>query len=131
LAARLHPDFAWGHVALARLLIQKENWERARETLEVAEELESDRWDIHFLHGIFAFHDGFPEEAVAQFRQALTIHPENGETHFRLANVLEAVGELRGAREHFRACVRFGSSDASVDEARRRIARINERIGTE
>lgn len=131
LAARLHPDFAWGQLRLARALLEAHQIEQAREALRIASELAPDRWDVHGLQGVFALRDDRPEAAAVHLKKALAANPESASSHFFLAAALLRQGHPEQAREHYRACLRHGPTPQIAGEARRAIAHINEQIGSD
>ena len=131
LAAKLHPDFAWGQLALVSALCGAEKWDEARKALDVALRLEPERWDAYLLQGTFAGHDGNFETAAGYLRKALELNPENAESHYYLGFALGEQGKLKEAREEFRACLRYKPEPEKAENARRTIAQINELIGVE
>ncbi len=131
LAAKLHPDFAWGQLALVRALCGAEKWDEARIALDVALRLEPDRWDAYVLQGIFAHHDGNLEAAAGFLRKALALNPESARAHFGLASALGEQSKLKEARNEFRACLRYKPESEMAEDARRAIVQINELIGVE
>jgi len=131
LAVKLHPDFAWGQLALVSALYGAENWEEARKALEVAVGLESERWDIYLMQGVLADRDGNLEAAVGYLRKALDLNPEDADSHYYLASTLLRQVKLEEARKHYRACLRYKPEPDIAESARYEIAQINEAIGDE
>ena len=131
LAAKLHPDSAWGQLRLFRALSKAEKWDEARVVLDMALRLEPNRWDVHLYRGAMADHDGDLEAALGYVQKALELNPESASAHFALANVLGKMGRHQEAREEFRACLRYEPNPEQAKQARRAIAQINEMIGIE
>jgi tetratricopeptide (TPR) repeat protein len=132
LAAKLHPDSAWGQVCLASALCKVGKWDEARTTLDTALQLEPNRWDIYLQQGIIAGqHDGDFEAAASYVQKALELNPESASAHFILADVLVRQGKLKEARDEFRAGLRCDPIPEEAEQAHRAIAQINERIGVE
>jgi len=131
LAAKLHPDFAWGQVALASVLRAAKKPQEARKVLEVAQRLEPDRWDTYLLQGILAADDDNFDAAAGYLRKALELNPESAACHHSLAAVLLAQGKVEEAREQYRACLRYKPEPEMAENARRAVAKINELIGLE
>jgi tetratricopeptide (TPR) repeat protein len=131
LAAKLHPDFAWGQICLAAALCKEGTWDEARAALDIASRLEPNRWDTHLCQGRIAVHDGDWEAALGYVQKAVDLNPESASTHFALANVLGLMGRHADARDEFRACLRYEPNSEQAEHARRAIAQINEMIGTE
>lgn len=131
LAAKLHPDFAWGQLHLASALLGAGRRDQAQKALEVATRLEPGRWDTCRLQGRMACHDEDWESAVTHLHKALELNPEDAESHFLLATSLAGLDRQEAAREAYRACLRHGPRDMVADWARRAIVQINEAMGSE
>ncbi len=131
LAAKLHPDFAWGQLVLVSALCKADKWEEARKALEVAVGLEPERWDIYLMQGILADRDGNLEAAVGYLRKALDLNPEDADSHYYLGSTLLRQFKLQEAREQYRACLRYKPEPDIAESARQEIAQINEAIGDE
>jgi len=131
LAAKLHPDFAWGQLALVSALCKAEKWEEARKALEVAAGLEPEHWGIYLMQGVLANRDDNLEAAVSYFRKALNLNPEDADSHYYLGSTLLRQVKLQEAREQYRACLRYKPEPDIAESARREIAQINEAIGDE
>ena len=131
LAAKLHPDFAWGQVCLVSALCKEGMWDEARTALDTALRLEPNRWDAHLCQGEIAIHDGDLDAALGCVQKALELNPESASTHFALANVLGIIGKHEEARDEFRACLRYEPEPEIAEQAHLIIAQINEKIGIE
>jgi tetratricopeptide (TPR) repeat protein len=131
LAAKLHPDFAWGQVCLVSALCKEGMWDEARTALDTALRLEPDRWDAHLCQGEIAIHDGDLDAALGYVQKALELNPESASTHYALANVFGIMGKHEEARDEFRACLRYEPEPEIAEQAHLIIAQINEKIGIE
>jgi tetratricopeptide (TPR) repeat protein len=132
LAAKLHPNFAWGQIRLASALCEEDKWDEAREVLDRALQLEPNRWDAFLWQGIISTdHDNDLEIAADHVKKALDLNPESASAHFVLASVLVRKGMLTEARDEFRTCLRYDPLPEKAEIVRRIIAQINEQIGVE
>jgi Flp pilus assembly protein TadD len=129
LAARLHPDFAWGQRRLALSLLPAGRVAEARQAMDRAVELEPDHWETCRLRGIFALHDKDKDSAEDHLRKALAGHPHDADSHFLLAAALAQQDRLVEARRHARTSLRCRPEHENAESARRLIATINEQIG--
>jgi tetratricopeptide (TPR) repeat protein len=130
LAAKLHPDTAWGQLHLVGALISAKELLEAGKALKIAEQLEPGRWDSHAYRGLLAVAGGGLESAVADLRKSLELNPKYGRTHFVLAWVLAKQGKLEEARDEYRLAILYGSLLSTEDKAAalRAIADINEKL---
>jgi Flp pilus assembly protein TadD len=130
LAAKLHPDTAWGQLHLVGALIGAKELNEAGKTLKLAEQLEPGRWDSHAYRGLLAVASGGLEPAVADLRKSLELNPKYGRTHFVLAWVLARQGKLEEARDEYRLALLYGSLLSTEDKvaALRAIADLNEKL---
>jgi tetratricopeptide (TPR) repeat protein len=130
LAAKLHPDTAWGQVRLASALIKANELDQATSTLKIAQQLEPNRWDAYTCQGLIAAKAGDLPGAVTDLRKALELNPKHGPTHFVLAWVLEQQGKLADARDEYRLALVYDSLLSAEDKAvvLRAMAAINEKL---
>jgi TolA-binding protein len=49
--------------------------------------------------------------------------------HYQLANVLLAMGDLKGAVEHFEAFVKYSPKDPKAKETKQTVAALKEMLG--
>ncbi len=131
LAAKLHPDFAWGQVCLAGALCKAQKFDEARKALNVAMQLEPGRWDVNMWLGLLAIMDKNLEEASVFLRKSLEQNTESAAVHFHMANILAMQGKLKEARDEFRASLRYDPKPEEAEQVHQAIAQINERIGFE
>jgi cytochrome c-type biogenesis protein CcmH/NrfG len=130
LAAKLHPDSAWGQVRLASALIKANEVAQAAQALKIAQQLEPGRWDAYTCQGLIAAKTGDLDAAAADLRKALELNPKHGPGHFVLGRVLSQQGKLEGARDEYRLALLYDSLLSSEDKAivLRAIADINEKL---
>jgi tetratricopeptide (TPR) repeat protein len=87
--------------------------------------LELQRWQQAFDQGKIAAELGDEPKARASFAQALAIDPENANTHFLLARVLEKTGDIGEARRHYLDALQWDGlrfrADATINQIIRRI----------
>jgi tetratricopeptide (TPR) repeat protein len=60
-------------------------------------------------------------EAILAYEQALSIRPHYADVHYNLADALAAVGDLEGARRHWRAYLGFDPNSRWAEQVRRRL----------
>jgi tetratricopeptide (TPR) repeat protein/TolB-like protein len=130
LAAKLHPDTAWGQVRLASALIKANELVQAALALKVAERLEPGRWDTLTCRGLIAARTDDLKGAAADLRKSLEMNPKHGPSHFVLAWVLGRQGRLEEARDEYRVALLYDSLLSAEDKATvlRAIADINEKL---
>ena len=131
LAAKLHPNFAWGQICLISALFKVGKWDEARTVLDNVLLIEPNRWDVYLRQGIIAEHDGNLEAAAGYMQKALELNSESAFAHFVRANVWYKTGKLKDARDEFRAGLRYDPIPEEAEQVRRAIAQINEKIGVE
>jgi tetratricopeptide (TPR) repeat protein/TolB-like protein len=129
LAAKLHPDTAWGQVRLASALIKANELVQAAQALKVAERLEPGRWDTLTCRGVIAARTDDLNGAATDLCKSLEINPKHGPSHFVLAWVLSKQGKLEEARDEYRLALLYDSLLSAEDKATvlRAIADINEK----
>jgi tetratricopeptide (TPR) repeat protein len=130
LAAKLHPDTAWGQVRLASALIKANELVQAAQALKVAERLEPGRWDTLTCRGLIAARTDDLNGAATDLRKSLEINPKHGPSHFVLAWVLGKQGKLAEARDEYRLALLYDSLLSAEDKATvlRAMADINEKL---
>ena len=131
LAAKLHPDSAWGQIKLFRALCKAGQWDEARTVLDTASRLEPDRWDVYLWQGVMADRDDNLEAALGYVQKSLESNPESSFAHCLRASLLAKMGKLKEARDEFRAGLRYEPQSEVAEMARRAIAKINEEVGVE
>jgi len=128
LAAKLHPDTAWGQLHLTGALIRAGEFVDAGKTLKLAQQLEPERWDCYTYQGFLAFKTGDLDGAAASLRKALELNPRHGPSHLILGVVRSKQHGLDAAREEYRLALLYGTLLSSEERAgaTRAIAEINE-----
>ena len=129
-AAKLHPETAWGQLHLTGALIKANEFIEAGKTLKLARQLEPGRWDCYAYQGFLAVKTGDLAGAAAALRQALELNPKHGPTHLILGLVLSKQRLLEAARDEYRLALLY-STLLSADEkaaALQAIAEINEAL---
>jgi Flp pilus assembly protein TadD/TolB-like protein len=130
LAAKLHPDTAWGQLHLTGALIRTAEYVEAGKTLKRAQQLEPGRWDCATYQGFLAFKTGDLDGAAASLRKALELNPGHGPSHLILGVVLSKQHDLEAARDEYRLALLYGMLLSSEEKtaAVRAIVEINERL---
>jgi tetratricopeptide (TPR) repeat protein len=126
------PDSIQGRLALANLLLQREQPEEARQILEDVEAPTSEGFEAStywMAHGLLAESEGDLERAEDLLRKAVTLCSTQAAPYLRLGRVCLRRGRLAEARAAFRDSLRNDSSAIGAGLARHLIAQINEKIG--
>jgi len=92
-------------VALAAVLISDGYWDRAARVLEEVDEADKrlDRARFFTLRGLVRLQQDLPDQAVADFEQALTEEGVDPLIHVQLARARQKVGDLQGALDALEA----------------------------
>lgn len=78
----------------------------------------AEAWNnLGIVRGELADRDG----AVAALQRALALVPHYADAHYNLAETLAVVGELEGARRHWRAYLSFDPNSRWAEQVRRRL----------
>lgn len=131
LAVKLQPDLSMSQFNLAGVLCNLGQWTEGKSVHQTALKLDSESSIAHAQQGILAKHEGNLELAVTHLRKAVELGPPNPVTHLELGVVLGKQGWLREARIEFREVLRYCPLPAQEAAARRGIAQINEKLGSE
>jgi serine/threonine protein kinase/Flp pilus assembly protein TadD len=136
-AFSLREDWAEAHCNLAQLLLRKGELQAGIEELRRGHELGSRRPDwrypsakrllsAHTIFGVALAKQGKLDEAIAEYRKALTLNRKPGvgqkdleiealaEAHYNLANALEKKGLLDEAIAEYREVIRLGEDLAEA-----------------
>jgi tetratricopeptide (TPR) repeat protein len=70
------PDFAVGHLELARLYEELRNYRRARTAAERYVALKPDDWQGHYQRGLICFLEGELDPALESYTRAVRLAPE-------------------------------------------------------
>ena len=130
LAAKLHPDTAWGQLHLVGALIKAGEYVEAGKTLRIAQQLEPGRWDSYTYEGFLAARTGDLDRAAASLRKALELNPHHAPSHLILGWVLSQKHDLDAARDEYRLALQYSTllSPEEQTAALRAIAEINEKL---
>lgn len=130
LAAKLHPDSAWGQLQLAGALIRAGEFTEAGKALERAQRLDPDRWDYCTCRGFLAAKTGDLKGAAASLRKSLKMNPQHGPTHLILGWVLSRQHQLAAAREEYRLALVYDARLSGEEKAAAlsAISEINESL---
>ena len=130
LAEKLHPDMAWGKLALASALINANKLGQAVQTLKVAQQLQPGRWDAYILEGMIAARTHDLDLALDSLRKGIELNPKYGPSHAALGWVLAAQGRLTAARDEYRLALSNSSMLSADNKALvlRAIANLNEKL---
>jgi Flp pilus assembly protein TadD len=103
-AVKFNPKLLPAHVTLLRLCIKTKDWEGATKTADALIKADKKRlWPEAYLHRAVALYElkDF-ESAAISAQEAIRLDPNhtNPRTEYVLGRILEAKGDLAGAREH-------------------------------
>jgi predicted negative regulator of RcsB-dependent stress response len=101
-------------VALARIQVDRRNYEAALQTLEQAKVAGQGNADYHALRGAVLQRLTRHAEAADAYRQALNSGPQSGASWVGLGISLEALGSRPEAAEAFRRGIATGALAADV-----------------
>jgi tetratricopeptide (TPR) repeat protein len=128
LAAKLHPDFAWGQCQLAAALLQRGQTLEAEKILAGAFRLQPDRWDAYELEGILADQQGHLDKAVVSLQKSLALNPKGSKAHFGLAHLFLKQAKPAEARQEFHSALENGLQSDEESDARRHLAELSEGV---
>jgi len=126
IANKLHPNFAWGQVALTSAYLEAYKLDEARSALRRIFELETNRWDAWRMQGVLGLAEARPNEAVVAFRKAAELNPGNGEIRLHLAHTLLKLGKSAEAQEEFKSAINAGLNAEHERNATRLLAELSE-----
>jgi protein O-mannosyl-transferase len=104
-ALKMYPDFAVGHVNLARQLAKNGNFDAAMVHLRRSLELTPDSAAVYGTLAVVQAQQGKTDEAIASFRQGLAIDPNLFMLHADLALLLARRDEFDEAIAHYRRVI--------------------------
>ncbi len=81
---KLHPHFASGHVALAKVLIDKKDYEKAMEHLLASTDLSPENILAQKLLGECAIHLRKPKEALRAYKMVLFLNPNDAHAQMHI-----------------------------------------------
>ena len=118
LAAKLHPDSAWGQVRLASALIKADELVRPRKALKLAQQLEPGTLGHLYLPGIACGQDRRPRRRGGRFAQGAGGQSEAWPHAISCWRwVLGKQGKLEEARDEYRTALLYDSLFSSEDKA--------------
>jgi Flp pilus assembly protein TadD len=92
---------------LAAAIVQVSYWRDYPTLLRHATRAMPGNWLAHRMLGNVLAERGFPEEAIAQYRESLRIQPWNSYAHNNLAVELARQGKHQEAIDHYREAIRI------------------------
>ena len=101
---------ALAYYNLGIIYTELKDWQNAKINLERAHELDSLSSDAVVALGDVYFNDGRPEKAIAKYREALRLNPENTKIHRALTKLYLDLGQLTEAE---------GSAQALLDHKKK------------
>lgn len=107
---------------MAELMYQMQDLAGARERYLVALELDEGLVEARANLGCVLVELEQRELALAVFRGALQHHPDYADVHFHLARLLDDLGRVEEAAEHWRSFIRLSPASPWTEEARDRLA---------
>jgi tetratricopeptide (TPR) repeat protein len=96
-----NPDNVQALVYLADTNIRLNHFDVARPLLEKAVRLDSTFAMTHLEMGIVASQSGEKQQALREFREAVTLDPGDVQAHWRLARLYQAMGRKQDANDQF------------------------------
>jgi hypothetical protein len=102
-ADALNPDIWEAEKKQAYEHLMAGRYKEAEQALGAALITRPDDGLCHFLLGLTYLKTGRPAQAVVEARRGVALSPREPGLHYGLATILEATGDLAGAREEYRA----------------------------
>jgi membrane associated rhomboid family serine protease/Tfp pilus assembly protein PilF len=113
-SARLRPDFAAVHAALASAYIKKNDFEHAASELQRVIALNPRNEDAYYRLGLIYIEQKLPEKAQAIFSQLLKVDPDSAEGHAGLASALADQRRNLEALEEYKRAAAIDASYQGV-----------------
>ena len=127
----MQPESVFAHFKLATKYFVAKQMDEARKELAAVERLDSSGVKASGLKALLALHDKKLDETVEFARKALEQWPaHDGAMYFVLGDAYDQQGRFSEARDALRSALRCSPDEKSAQAARRAIARINERLGS-
>ncbi len=131
IGAKLLPDSFQANVDLFLGLANEKQWDEARVLLKKIVSMQPDHWLTQCAQARLAYRENRLDEAIDLLQKSLKENPIIHNTRLFLAEVLQEQKKWREARDELRAALRCKISEEDADFARRGIALINEKIGSD
>jgi rhomboid protease GluP len=113
-SARLRPDFAAVHAALASAYIKKNDFEHAASELQRVIALNPQNENAYYRLGLIYIEQKVPAKAQAIFSQLLKIDPDSAEGHAGLASALADQRRNLEALEEYKRAAAIDASSQGV-----------------
>lgn len=110
------PDFLPAYCELARLYLDRDDFDRAREMLLKVLKLQPENTEAHFLRGVVEYIEGNFEAALRSYRAVEKIDGLDSNLAMNIALVCEALGLHEDAITHLEHALRHGDANAKVYE---------------
>lgn len=88
------------HIALAKAYLEGGDEERARKVVAIKRRLPSKEPTVHFEWGKLCEELGMARQAIESYEQAIALSPNQGEYHFRIAQLFFEKGAWERAMKH-------------------------------
>jgi protein O-GlcNAc transferase len=115
-----------GYVGLAQVLLRTGRAEDAATELAEAEKKLGPKFLLSYFRGLALARAAKPSEALAAFRQAVELDPNNAEAHANLGKTQLALGQVTEAISELREALRL---DPGNTQAKRLLSRAYRRAG--
>lgn len=102
-----NPQMVAAHVGVGTVRHKQEQYQEAKQSFARATELDAGRFDARYLLGLMQQVLGETGEAIASYRQALAIDPDDAGGHRDLATAYLQIGRADLAVPHAEAAVRL------------------------
>ena len=112
--------------ALANVLYRQHDLSAARERFYMAVELDEEFVEARAMLGCVLSEQDELELAVAAFRGALRFHGDYADVHYHLAGVLDRLGELATAKQHWFQFLELSPESPWAETARARVGLVSE-----
>jgi len=120
-AVKLQPDFSHAHFNLARILIQKKQWDQAIAQLERTLQLDPKHVAALNMLGMALGRQQRFAEAQSYLERAVRLDPKHAEARSNLGAAYAGQGRLREAAAQFEAALRIDPDDLDVRETLKRV----------
>lgn len=122
-AILLDPELGHAYTNLGNLRVRRGDPRDAKVLYEKALSVDPAQPEALYNLGFLASDDGELEQAVIYFEQAIEQDRAFADAHFNLATVLEELGRMGAAKEHWRVYLSLDPEGAWAEVARRHLGR--------